>query len=249
LSSHHLHSKRPSQRLYNSSFTWRPPAAQAQSVSIAGSRLSGSGAGTAKHHHDHALNLYGNGSRRATATIRGFGTETTNATPLSQAITFTQNAQPAPSTTAASPGATGGASAIREHCGWALAVAAARHRKHHHDQRHWNLYGNGEPDGQQQLFAGSGAESTNATPLSQSITSRHRASTSKIGTASRSSRRGVSAPGDVWRCPSSVCTSPLRTGQWTYKMTSSYGDCFVLANQAAQQLCGGSAGDADRSRR
>jgi len=129
---------------------------------------------------------YSGDSNNSASTATLSGGQVVN--PLSQASPSLKTPQPAPSTTAASPWRPPAAqAAIREHCGFGRLQWQRRgHRKHHHDQRHWNLYGNGEPDGQQQLFGGFGAESTNATPLSQSITFPTPAPpTSKIGTASR----------------------------------------------------------------
>ena len=233
----------PASAVYNSSFTVAATGgASGNPVSIAGSgACSGSGAGTAN-----ITMTSGTGTCTVTASqagnsnySAGSGTETTNATPLSQAITFTQNA-PASAvynssfTVAATGGASGNPVSIAG--SGACSGSGAGTANITMTSGTGTCTVTASQTGNSNYSAGSGAESTNATPLSQSITFPTPAPpTSKIGDSfTVVADGGVSGtPVTFGVGPSSVCTiTATGPDSATYKMTSSYGDCFVLANQA-----------------
>ena len=159
--------------------------------------------------------------------------------PLSQAITFTQNA-PASAvynssfTVAATGGASGNPVSIAG--SGACSGSGAGTANITMTSGTGTCTVTASQTGNSNYSAGSGAESTNATPLSQSITFPTPAPpTSKIGDSfTVVADGGVSGtPVTFGVGPSSVCTiTATGPDSATYKMTSSYGDCFVLANQA-----------------
>ena len=159
--------------------------------------------------------------------------------PLSQAITFTQNA-PASAvynssfTVAATGGASGNPVSIAG--SGACSGSGAGTANITMTSGTGTCTVTASQTGNSNYSAGSGEESKNATPLSQSITFPTPAPpTSKIGDSfTVVADGGVSGtPVTFGVGPSSVCTiTATGPDSATYKMTSSYGDCFVLANQA-----------------
>ena len=180
---------------------------------------------------------YSGDSNNSASTATLSGGQVVN--PLSQAITFTQNA-PASAvynssfTVAATGGASGNPVSIAG--SGACSGSGAGTANITMTSGTGTCTVTASQTGNSNYSAGSGAESTNATPLSQSITFPTPAPpTSKIGDSfTVVADGGVSGtPVTFGVGPSSVCTiTATGPDSATYKMTSSYGDCFVLANQA-----------------
>ena len=180
---------------------------------------------------------YSGDSNNSASTATLSGGQVVN--PLSQAITFTQNA-PASAvynssfTVAATGGASGNPVSIAG--SGACSGSGAGTANITMTSGTGTCTVTASQTGNSNYSAGSGTETTNATPLSQSITFPTPAPpTSKIGDSfTVVADGGVSGtPVTFGVGPSSVCTiTATGPDSATYKMTSSYGDCFVLANQA-----------------
>jgi hypothetical protein len=180
---------------------------------------------------------YSGDSNNSASTATLSGGQVVN--PLSQAITFTQNA-PASAvynssfTVAATGGASGNPVSIAG--SGACSGSGAGTANITMTSGTGTCTVTASQAGNSNYSAGSGTETTNANPLSQSITFPTPAPpTSKIGDSfTVVADGGVSGtPVTFGVGPSSVCTiTATGPDSATYKMTSSYGDCFVLANQA-----------------
>ena len=180
---------------------------------------------------------YSGDSNNSASTATLSGGQVVN--PLSQAITFTQNA-PASAvynssfTVAATGGASGNPVSIAG--SGACSGSGAGTANITMTSGTGTCTVTASQAGNSNYSAGSGTETTHAPPLRQGITFPTPAPpTSKIGDSfTVVADGGVSGtPVTFGVGPSSVCTiTATGPDSATYKMTSSYGDCFVLANQA-----------------